>query len=79
MVVKNKIFDAELIPTNYESWRYCIQVKCGLTLSPEFAKERIAVLGDPNNAEMRRFAKLYGDPYREQVLEWFRLAAGNTK
>ena len=71
-VKKNQQFDAELFPTSYTSWRYCIEIKCGLKLSPKFVEERIAILGNPSNAETRRFIELYGSPYYEQVLEWFR-------
>jgi hypothetical protein len=65
----------ELFPSDYASWRYCIEVKCGLALTPGFLQARIAILGDPRNEESRRFAELYGKPYHEQVLAWFQRAA----
>lgn len=65
----------ELFPSNYASWRYCIEVKCRQPLTPEFLQVRIAVLGDPGNEESQRFTKLYGKPYHEQVLAWFQRAA----
>ena len=68
-------YAGELFPSNYASWRYCIEVKCGLALTPEFLQTRIAILGDPHHEESRRFAKLYGKPYYEQVLAWFQRAA----
>lgn len=71
-------YAAELFPTDYTSWRYCIEVKCGMTFTPDFLQKRIAVLDDPNNEETRRFAKLYGEPYRAQVLEWFQRAAAEA-
>ena len=71
-------YAAELLPGDYASWRYCIEVKCGLALTPEFLQARIAVLGDPRHQESRRFARLYGDPYREQVLAWLQRAAART-
>ncbi len=42
---------AELFPSNYASWRYCIEVKCRLALTPEFHQARIAALGDPHHDE----------------------------
>jgi hypothetical protein len=37
---------AELFPDDHTSWRYSIEVKCGLALTPELLQARIAVLGD---------------------------------
>ena len=65
----------ELFPSDYESWRYCIEVKCGLNLTPEFIQKRITVFSDANHEESQRFADVYGDPWREQVLNWYQRAA----
>ena len=78
MVDDTERYAAELFPSNYASWRYCIEVKCSLALTPEFLQARIAVLGDPHHEESRRFARLYGEPWREQVLAWFQRAAAET-
>ena len=71
-------YAAELFPSDYASWRYCIEVKCGLALTPEFLQARIAILGDPRHEESQRFARVYGDSYREQVLAWFQRATAET-
>ena len=71
-------YAAELFPSDYASWRYCIEVKCGQPLTPEFLQARIAILSDPRHEESQRFTKLYGKPYHEQVLAWFQQAAGDT-
>jgi len=68
-------FAKEIFPSNYASWRYCIEVKCNLQLTPKFIDTRIAVLSNPKNEESKRFAKLYGTSYRNQVLTWFQRAA----
>jgi hypothetical protein len=68
----------EIFPGDYASWRYCIEVKCGLALTPEFLQKRVAILGDPRHEEAQRFAQLYGEPYREQVLAWFKRAASEA-
>ena len=78
MVNDTERYARELFPSNYASWRYCIEVKCGLALTPEFLQARIAVLGDPRHEESRRFTKLYGKPYHEQVLAWFQRAAATA-
>lgn len=65
----------EIFPSDYASWRYCIEAKCGIPLTQDFIQARIAVLSDVGQEETRRFSKLYGNDYREQVLGWFRQAA----
>ena len=67
-------FAAELIPTGYASWRYCIEVKCGIALTPEYVEERIGVLADPGKEETKRFARTYGRAHLDKVLGWFRRA-----
>lgn len=75
MVDEAEKYAEELFPSNYASWRYCIQVKCGVALTPEYLQARIAILGDPGHEESQRFTKLYGKPYHDQVLTWFQRAA----
>jgi hypothetical protein len=67
-------FAAELIPAGYASWRYCIEVKCGIPLTPGYVEERIRVLADPGQEETQRFAGTYGRDHLERVLSWFRQA-----
>ena len=78
MADDTECYAAELFPGDYASWRYCIEVKCGLALTPDFLRARIAVLGDPRHLEAQRFASLYGEPYRKQVLAWFQRAAAEA-
>jgi len=75
MVENTERYAQEVIPSDYASWRYCIEEKCGQALSPDFVRERIAVLGDPRHDETQRFVMLYGKPYHQQVLAWFERAA----
>jgi hypothetical protein len=65
-------FAAELIPTGYASWRYCIEVKCGIPLTLEYIEERIGVLADYGQEEPQRFVRTYGRAHLDQVLGWFR-------
>ena len=67
-------FAAELIPTGYASWRYCIEVKCSIALTPEYVEECIRVLADPSMEETQRFARTYGRAHLDRVLGWFRRA-----
>jgi hypothetical protein len=78
MMDDSERYDAELIPGDYPSWRYCIEMKCGLALKPDFIQARIAALSDPDQEEAQRFARLYGDAHLKRVLAWFRRAAAEA-
>ena len=60
-----------VIPQNYEQWRHCIIVECGLELTPSYIEKRIASLQDNNDYYTQQFVQLYGKQYLEQVLRWF--------
>lgn len=68
-------FAAELIPESYESWRYCIEVKCGIALTAGYVRERLRMLSDPGHEEARRFARTYGTDHLQRVVGWFEQAA----
>lgn len=75
MTKRTERYAEEIFPSDYASWRYCIEVKCGEPLTPQFIESRISILSDPKQEETKRFAKLYGEPYLQQVLSWFQQAA----
>jgi hypothetical protein len=68
-------YEEERFPQSDESWRYCIEYKCGLRLTPDYIQQRIGVLTDPLREETRRFARTYGNAYLAQVVAWFERAA----
>lgn len=61
-----------MIPQDFESWKICIEEKCGIPLTKDFAAKRLAVYEDKEQAETRRFAALYGQQHLDNVLSWFR-------
>ena len=63
------------IPQSYTQWRRCIEIDCGLTLTPEFVAARIDALSHPGSEEASRFARLYGEPHLQRVVGWFHTAA----
>jgi hypothetical protein len=67
---------ASELPTTYEAWFHCITVKCQIALTPAFARERIAAMGDARSAEVAKFVQMYGEPHRARVVEWYRRVAG---
>lgn len=50
-------------PENYEQWKHCITVDCGIPLTPEFVAQRLNVWRNETLEETARFRKLYGDDH----------------
>ena len=65
-----------IIPKNFEDWKWCIEKKCGIPLTVEFAKGRLAVYEDHSNAETKRFVSKYGVEHLENIKVWMKIIAG---
>ena len=65
-------------PRNYNEWRHCIIVKCGLELSPVYISERLKALNDEQDYHTQRFVQLYGKAHHQNVIEWFMQAQGDS-
>ncbi|NTS78139.1 hypothetical protein HR060_14895 [Catenovulum sp. SM1970] len=63
-----------LIPTNYDEWRHCITVECGLKLTPEYIASRIEALNNNADHYTQQYVKSYGQAQLEQTLAWFKQA-----
>ena len=66
-------------PENYEQWRHCITVACGIPLTRSFVSQRLAVWRDESSEETLRFRRLYGDAYWQSVVSWFERAEDDLK
>jgi len=64
-----------MTPKTYRDWRHCITVECGLPLTADFIRERLAVWRDEKAFETSRFRELYGDAHWQAVIGWFERAA----
>jgi len=60
-----------IIPQNYQEWRHCIIVECGLELTSHFIDARISALQNESEYYTQQFLRLYGPEYRQTVLNWF--------
>ena len=60
-----------VIPQNYEEWRHCITVDCGLELTPQYIAQRTEALQNEKDYYTQQYVKLYGPQYLQQVLAWF--------
>ena len=63
----------------YEAWRHCIEVKCGIPLTQKFVHSRIEELNDVTNKHTAEFVKLYGEEYKNKIVEWFNQSISTLK
>jgi hypothetical protein len=63
----------------YEDWRHCIEVACGIKLTPQYVATRIAELSDLDHYGTQRFIEAWGEAHRVQVLAWFQEAAHKVR
>ena len=63
-----------LIPSTYDEWRHCIEVKCQISLSENFCKERIKDLTEGKSRYATTFREQYGDHYTNEVVSWYQKA-----
>ena len=61
-------------PQNYEQWKYCITVECGIKINANFVSKRLEVWRNEKSAETKRFRHLYGDAYWRMMIAWFEQA-----
>ena len=69
---------SDLIPQNYEEWKYCITVECGIPLTSSYISQRLTVWRNEELEETKRFRKLYGDAHWKSVISWFEQAERET-
>jgi len=67
-----------VIPRNFDEWKRCIEVDCGIPLTPEFVATRIEALTRSGSEEASRFARLYGSDHLQHVIGWFETARAAT-
>ena len=59
-----------MVPTTYNDWRHCIEVDCGVKLTPQFIEERLTVYTDVTSAETQRFIAMYGETHLKNIVQW---------
>jgi len=63
-----------IIPQNYEEWRHCIIVECGIELTPDYIEKCITILQDSGEHYTQQFVRKYGSQHHQRVLGWFKQA-----
>lgn len=61
-----------MIPQTFEQWKDCLINGCKIELTKEFAKERLAIYLNPNNAETKKFVSVYGEQHLQRIIYWFK-------
>ena len=61
-------------PENYDDWKQCITVDCGIPLTLAYVEQRLAALRNPKEYGTKRFTELYGEAYLGHVIGWFEQA-----
>lgn len=61
-----------MLARNFEEWRNCIVNDCKIELTKEFAQGRLKVYEDRNNAETKKFVKLYGENHLNNIIYWLK-------
>lgn len=56
---------------SFSKWREALSARCGIQFTPEYARQRIAGLGNPAERSTAEFVKCYGEAYLRQVIAWF--------
>jgi len=59
---------------NYEDWKHCITVLCGIPLTADYVERRIAALDDVGDHTTQRFIQAWGEEHLRRVRAWFRQA-----
>lgn len=59
-----------MIPLTYLDWRKCIEQDCRITLTHEFATQRLAIYQDRKNSETQKFVSLYGEQHLKNIILW---------
>ena len=59
---------------DYEDWKRCITIECGIPLTADYVEQRISALEDPNNLHTRKFLNTWGEAHLHKVIGWFKTA-----
>jgi hypothetical protein len=63
-----------MTPGTNAEWRHCIEVQCGIKLTPDFVQSRLSALRDNADYQTQRFQEMWGKPHLDQVIGWFEQA-----
>ena len=59
---------------NYEDWKQCITVLCGIPLDLSYVEKRLTALRDPKDFGTQKFIATWGEDHLARVIGWFEQA-----
>ena len=59
-----------MMPQTYEQWKNCIVNDCKISLTTDFAHQRLAVYQDNNNVETQKFILLCSQQHLINIIRW---------
>jgi hypothetical protein len=59
-----------MIPQTFTEWKKCIEQDCKIELTKDFAKQRLSVYENAQNAETIKFIELYGEQHLKNIISW---------
>ena len=59
---------------NYQQWRTIITNEAGITLTPDYCRERIDALRNDQASSTKALINTYGQEHRKQIITWFEQA-----
>lgn len=62
-----------MIPENFETWRDCITLNCGIKLSKAFAQQRLIIYKQLAHSETKEFIRLYGLSHYQNIVTWLEI------
>lgn len=60
-----------MIPQSFEQWAHCITHDCKISLTKDFAQQRLKIYQDSNHPETQYFVRLYGNQHLQNIILWF--------
>ncbi len=60
-----------MIPQTFDQWKNCIVNDCKITLTKDFARQRLAILRNKQNSETNKFIQTYGEQHLQNIIQWF--------
>lgn len=60
-----------MMPTNFDEWKNCIEVKCKIPLTKDFAASRLQIYTDHSKQETQKFIELYGTAHLNNIITWY--------
>lgn len=59
---------------DYENWKHCITMLCGIALTVPYIEQRLHALQNRTDHTTQRFVATWGEAHRMRVIGWFEQA-----